>query len=91
MNDINTLEESLKKSQEMESNINVSTPTEKGRLKEKIEMLHKKSYIDPYKKITFGALTIRKKDKRKIHADIKQSKLYKQIISMKFVKKSLNI
>ena len=41
MNDIKTLEEALKKAQQMQFDIDVSTPIEKGRLEEKIEMLHK--------------------------------------------------
>ena len=41
MHDIKTLEEAFKKVQQMESDVNVSIPTEKVRLEEKIEMLHK--------------------------------------------------
>ena len=41
MHDIKTLEEAFKKSYQMESDIDVSTSTEKGQLEEKIEMLHK--------------------------------------------------
>ena len=41
MHDIKTLEEAFKKAQQMESDVDVSIPTEKGRLEEKIEMLHK--------------------------------------------------
>ena len=41
MHDIKTLEEAFKKVQQMESDVNVSIPLEKGRLEEKIEMLHK--------------------------------------------------
>ena len=41
MHNIKTLEESLKKAQQMDSNIDVSTPTKKGWLEEKNEMLHK--------------------------------------------------
>ena len=41
MHDIKNLEEAFKKAQQMESYIDVSTPTKKCRLEEKIEMLHK--------------------------------------------------
>ena len=41
MHDIKTLEEAFKKEQQMESDIDVSIPSEKGWLEEKIEMLHK--------------------------------------------------
>ena len=41
MHDIKTLEEAFKKAQQMDSNVDVSISTEKGRLEEKIEMLHK--------------------------------------------------
>lgn len=41
MHDIKTLEESFKKAQQMESDVDVSIPSEKGRLEEKIEILHK--------------------------------------------------
>ena len=41
MHDIKTLEEAFKKAQEMESDVDVSISTEKARLEEKIEMLHK--------------------------------------------------
>ena len=41
MNDIKTLKEAFKKEQQMDSAIDVSIPTEKGRLEENIEMLHK--------------------------------------------------
>lgn len=75
----------------MESDINVSTLIEKGRLEEKIEMLHKtiRHYI--YKNLISSALIVEKKRIQKIHADIKQSELYKHNIFLKFVKKSLSI
>lgn len=38
---IKTLEEALKNAQEMEFDIDVTSPTDNGRLEEKIEMLHK--------------------------------------------------
>jgi hypothetical protein len=41
MHDIKSLEEDFKKAQQMESNVDLSIPTEKGRLEEKIVMLHK--------------------------------------------------
>ena len=41
MHDIKSLEEAFKKAQQMESNVDTSIPVEKGRLEEKIEMLHK--------------------------------------------------
>ena len=41
MHDIKTLEEAFKKAQQMEFNVDVSILTEKGRLEEKIEILHK--------------------------------------------------
>ena len=41
MHDINTLEEALKKEQQMESDVEISTLTENGRLEEKIEILHR--------------------------------------------------
>ena len=41
MHDIKTLEEAFKKAQQMESDVDVSISTEKGRMEEKIEMLHK--------------------------------------------------
>ena len=41
MHEIKTLKEALKKTQQMESDLDVSSPTEKGRLEEKIEVLHK--------------------------------------------------
>ena len=41
MHHIKTLEEAFKKAQQMESDVDISIPTEKGRLQEKIEMLHK--------------------------------------------------
>ena len=41
MHDIKTLKEAFKKVQKMESDIDISIPTEKGRLEENIEMLHK--------------------------------------------------
>ena len=41
MHDIKTLEEAFKKTQQMESDVDVSVPTKKGRLEEKIEMIHK--------------------------------------------------
>lgn len=41
MLDIKTLKEAFKKSQQMESNVYISIPIEKGRLEEKIQMLHK--------------------------------------------------
>ena len=40
MHDIKTLEEAFKKAQQMEFDIKVSIPTEKGRLEEKVEMIH---------------------------------------------------
>ena len=36
-----SLEEAFKKAQQMESNVDVAIPLEKGRLKDKIEMLSK--------------------------------------------------
>ena len=41
MHDIKTLEESFKKAQQMESDVNISIPTEKCRLEEKIEIIQK--------------------------------------------------
>jgi hypothetical protein len=41
MHDIKSLEEAFKKAQQMESNVKVVVPMEKGHLVEKIEMLHK--------------------------------------------------
>ena len=41
MHDIKTLEEAFKKVQQMESDVDVSIPMQKGRLEEKIKMLHK--------------------------------------------------
>ena len=41
MRDIKSLEEAFKKAQQMESDVNVATPSEKGRLEDKIEMLSK--------------------------------------------------
>ena len=41
MHDIKTLEEAFKKAHQMESDVDVSIPTEKSWLEEKIEMLHK--------------------------------------------------
>ena len=41
MHDIKTLEEAFKKVQQMEFDVDVSISIEKGRLEEKIEMLHK--------------------------------------------------
>jgi hypothetical protein len=41
MHDIMSLEEAFKKAQQMESNIDVAIPSEKGRLEDKIEMLSK--------------------------------------------------
>lgn len=40
MHDIKTLEEAFKKAQQMESDVDVSIPAEKGQLEEKIGMLH---------------------------------------------------
>ena len=41
MHDITSLEEAFKKAQQMESDVDVSIPSKKGRLEEKIEMLSK--------------------------------------------------
>ena len=41
MHDIKSLEEAFKKAQQMELDVDVSNPSEKGRLEDKIEMLHK--------------------------------------------------
>ena len=41
MHDIKSLEEAFKKAQQMESDVDVSIPSEKGRLEDKIEMLNK--------------------------------------------------
>lgn len=41
MNEINTLEEALKEAQQMESDVDVTSPSDNGRLKERIEMLHR--------------------------------------------------
>lgn len=41
MHGITSLEEAFKKAQQMESNVDVAIPSEKGRLEDKIEMLHK--------------------------------------------------
>ena len=41
MHDIKLLEEDFKKAHQMESDVDVVVPTEKGRPEEKIEMLHK--------------------------------------------------
>ena len=41
MHDITSLEEAFKKAQQMESDVDIAIPLEKGRLEEKIEMLHK--------------------------------------------------
>ena len=41
MHDIKTLEEDFKKVKQMASDVKISIPTEKGRLEEKIKMLHK--------------------------------------------------
>ena len=41
MHDIKTLEEALKKAQQMESDIDIFALTKKGQLEEKIEMLQK--------------------------------------------------
>ena len=41
MHDITSLEEAFKKAQQMESDVDVAIPSEKGRLEDKIEMLSK--------------------------------------------------
>ena len=41
MHDITSLEEAFKKAQQMESDVDVAIPLEKGRLEDKIEMLRK--------------------------------------------------
>ena len=41
MHDIKSLEEAFKKAQHIESYVDVSIPSEKGQLEDKIEMLHK--------------------------------------------------
>ena len=90
MHDIKTLEEAFMKAQQMESDIDVSTLTEKGWLGEKIEMLHKTIRDLSLQKITFGAPIVEKKDIWRIRVDIKQSKLYKINIYVKYVEKSLS-
>ena len=71
MHDIKTLEDAFKKAQQMESNIDTSTLIEKGRLEEKIEMLHKTIKDLSQQKLTSGALFVRKKDIQRTHVDIK--------------------
>ena len=41
MHDIKSLEEAFKKAQQMELDVDIYIPSEKGRLEDKIEMLHK--------------------------------------------------
>ena len=41
MRDIKSLEEAFKKAQQMESNVDVAIPSEKGQLEDKIKMLNK--------------------------------------------------
>ena len=41
MHDITSLEEAFKKAQQMESNVDIAIPSEKGRLEDKIEMVSK--------------------------------------------------
>ena len=41
MHDIKSLKEAFKKAQQMESDVDISVPIEKGWLEENIEMLHK--------------------------------------------------
>ena len=42
MHDITSLEEAFKKAQQMESDVDIAIPSEKGRLEDQIEMLSKK-------------------------------------------------
>ena len=74
----------------MEFDVDVSILTEKGRLEEKIEMLHKTIRDLSLQKIISSVVFVGKKVIQRTHVDIKQSELYKLSISTGSVKKSPN-
>ena len=90
MHDIKTLEEAFKKAQQMESDVDVSIPMEKGQLEEKTEMLHKTIRKLSLQNPTYGVLIVGRKDTQRTHVDTKDSELYKIIISMRSIEISPN-